>query len=248
LKAAPDDASVANDLGLCYARQGKFDQAIEHLEKAVALQPERELYRNNIATVLVEMGRTNEAVAQVAAVYGEPIAHYNVGILLQQQGKREQSIEQLSLAVRQDPAMEQAREWLARLQAEVAPREQLAEVQPVETIDDGSQNQPASHAQRVDTTEAVSARTSRRADRVAARPPMNTAAQAVPMTSRPPVTTNSSAPSPVATPAAPAVATTDEAAAPPATAQAATPAASATEANAGDTPAPTSTYVPPSRY
>ena len=57
--------------------------------KAVELQPDRELYRNNIATVLVEVGRSDEAVRQIAAVYGEPIAHYNVGVLLQQQGKRQ---------------------------------------------------------------------------------------------------------------------------------------------------------------
>ena len=131
-KAYPQDASVANDLGLCYARQGKFDRSIEYLEKAVELQPDRELYRNNIATVLVEVGRVDEAVSQVAAVYGEPIAHYNVGVLLKQRGRRQDAVEQFAAAVKQDPSLTQARDWLDQLTAEEEPREQLASAQLAE--------------------------------------------------------------------------------------------------------------------
>ena len=118
VKANPNDASVVNDLGLCYARQGKFRPALEYLGKAVELQPDRELYRNNIATVLVEVGRVDEAVSQIAAVYGEPIAHYNVGVLLKQQGKRQEAANQFARAIAQDPGMDDAREWLDRLNAE----------------------------------------------------------------------------------------------------------------------------------
>ena len=120
IKRTPKDASIANDLGLCYARQGKFDEALNYLNKAVELQPDRELYRNNIATVLVELGRVDEAVTQVANVYGEPIAHYNVGVVLEQRGRHKAAAEQFELALRKDPGCSR-REWLAQLEAEDEP-------------------------------------------------------------------------------------------------------------------------------
>ncbi len=149
VKANPNDASVVNDLGLCYARQGKFDLALEYLGKAVELQPDRELYRNNIATVLVEVGRVDEAVSQIAAVYGEPIAHYNVGVLLKQQGKRQEAANQFARAIAQDPGMDDAREWLDRLNAEDAPREELASVQVAESTEGNGIGTPTAHAQPV---------------------------------------------------------------------------------------------------
>ncbi len=149
-KAHPDDPSIANDLGLCYARQGKLDLAVEYLGKAVELQPERELYRNNIATVLVEKGRIDEAVSHVATVYGEPIAHYNVGVLLTQQGQNQAAMQQFALAARQDPSMQQARQWLARLQADVPAGEQrYAAAQRPEAAANPGENQPTAHTQPV---------------------------------------------------------------------------------------------------
>jgi tetratricopeptide (TPR) repeat protein len=126
VKAHPKDAHIINDLGLCYARQGKFDKSLQCLEKAVSLQPDRDLYRNNIAAVLVEVGRVDEAVVQVAAVYGEPIAHYNVGVLLKEQGKRRAAANQFAKAMEMDPGLTQARDWLDRLTENQEPREQMA--------------------------------------------------------------------------------------------------------------------------
>ena len=55
-------------------------------------------------------------------MYGEPIAHYNVGVLLQHQGKRELAIREFAMAADQDPGMNEAREWLDRLNADRGPR------------------------------------------------------------------------------------------------------------------------------
>ena len=96
------------------------------------MQPDRDLYRNNIAAVLVEIGRVDDAVAQVAAVYGEPIAHYNVGILLKEQGKRRAAADQFALALEADPSLTQVREWLDRLNENQKPREQMASAEIVD--------------------------------------------------------------------------------------------------------------------
>ena len=57
-----------NDLALCYAKQGKLDESVTALTHAIELQPYRKLYRNNIATVLVEAGREDQALQHLVAL------------------------------------------------------------------------------------------------------------------------------------------------------------------------------------
>ena len=54
------------------------------LRQAVKLEPKRKLYRNNLATVLVDMGRTDEAWDELSSVHTPAVAHYNLGYLLYQ--------------------------------------------------------------------------------------------------------------------------------------------------------------------
>ena len=49
-------------LGLCLHRQGKLNESVTVLREAVRLQPDRKLYRNNLATVLVEAGQLDDAL------------------------------------------------------------------------------------------------------------------------------------------------------------------------------------------
>ena len=126
IKAHPRNPSPANDLGLCYARQAKYEEALVCLTKAIELKPDGELYRNNIATVLVKMDRVDDAVLQIAAVYGEAVARYNVALMLNGQGKREAAIEQFAAAVHAKPDLSQAQEWLAQLTV-LSEEEQLAD-------------------------------------------------------------------------------------------------------------------------
>ncbi|HEX4150545.1 MAG TPA: tetratricopeptide repeat protein, partial [Pirellulales bacterium] len=53
----PNQATAYNDQGLCHARQEQYAESVACLKKAVELQPDRALYRNNLATVQVEMGQ-----------------------------------------------------------------------------------------------------------------------------------------------------------------------------------------------
>jgi len=113
----PKDPTPHNDLGLCYARKGQFTQAAEALEQAVRLAPEGKRYRNNLASVLVELDRSDEALAELTAAHGPAIAHYNLGVLLEQRGHSEPASRQFAEALRYDPRMKAARDRLARLRA-----------------------------------------------------------------------------------------------------------------------------------
>jgi tetratricopeptide (TPR) repeat protein len=114
--ANPQHAGALNDLGLCLARQGKLDASLVVLEQAVQLQPAKALYRNNAATVLVEMRQDQRALAHLVAVHGSAEANYNLGQLLVQRGRSIEATPYFIAAVEQKPDMQAAHDALAKLQ------------------------------------------------------------------------------------------------------------------------------------
>lgn len=107
----PQESAAFNDLGLCYVQLKKLPEASAALERAVALQPTRKLYRNNLATVLVKMNRPDEAYQQLAAVHPQAVARYNIGYLLSQQNERQLAYRYFSDALAADPNLQEARQW-----------------------------------------------------------------------------------------------------------------------------------------
>src|SRR5690606_3960408 len=80
----PDNPSIRNDLGLCLARQGRFNESARELEYATRLRPQETLYRNNLAKVLIELDQPQDALQHLLAVHPPAVAHYNIGFLLYQ--------------------------------------------------------------------------------------------------------------------------------------------------------------------
>jgi Flp pilus assembly protein TadD len=119
--ANPQHAGAMNDLGLCLARQGKLEASVQVLEQAIQLQPEKPLYRNNAATVLVEMRQDQRALGHLAAVHGAAQANYNLGQLLVQRGRQSEAAPYFQAAVEQDPQMQSAHLALAKLQGTAVP-------------------------------------------------------------------------------------------------------------------------------
>lgn len=114
-KLHPREAAAFNDLGLCYARQHKLAQSQAALSEAVKLDGERKLYRNNLATVLVEIDRPQEALQHLQAVHDEPTAHYNLGYLLANKGDQQLAEQHFRQALRLNPALTAAQTWLDNL-------------------------------------------------------------------------------------------------------------------------------------
>jgi Flp pilus assembly protein TadD len=119
--ANPQHAGARNDLGLCLARQGKLEDSVQAIEQAVQLQPEKPLYRNNAATVLIEMRQDQRALGHLAAVHGAAEANYNLGQLLVQRGRADEATPFFQAAVEQNPQMQSAHVALAKLQGKGAP-------------------------------------------------------------------------------------------------------------------------------
>ena len=136
----PQHAGALNDLGLCLARQGKLQQSAQCIEQAIHLQPDKALYRNNAATVLVEMRQDQKALAHLSAVHGPAASNYNLGKLLVDRGRPHEALAYFQSAVELDPAMEPARAAIAQLHGTtVTPQSQIA-------VESESMPQPADRA------------------------------------------------------------------------------------------------------
>ncbi len=112
--ANPQNAAALNDLGLCLARQGKLEPSVQVLEQAIRLQPDKSLYRNNAATVLVEMRQDQRALAHLATVHNPADANFNLGQLLVDRGRPADATMYFQTALQLNPGMQQAADALAK--------------------------------------------------------------------------------------------------------------------------------------
>lgn len=94
--AASDEAVQRNNLGASLLEQGKADEAIAELRKAVALDPKYTAAQLNLAYAYDGQGRIEEALAQYQTVIElEPenlFAHNNLGVLYDKQGRYDEAI------------------------------------------------------------------------------------------------------------------------------------------------------------
>jgi tetratricopeptide (TPR) repeat protein len=121
-KIHPDQADVFNDMALFCAENNMEEKAVEAFREAVRLEPTRNAYRNNMATVLVRMGQNREAFTQLRAMSDEATAFYNLGFLLQQQGRKSEAIRHFKIALTNDPDHRESAIWLSHLQQDSASR------------------------------------------------------------------------------------------------------------------------------
>ena len=116
----PDEPSVFNDLGLCFARRNMLPQSLSALDRAIQLAPDRRLYRNNIATVLVQQGDVDAAFGHLKVVHDEAVAYYNLGYLMLNKGESKAAARLFSEALAKNQSLVEARVWLRKLQGNKA--------------------------------------------------------------------------------------------------------------------------------
>jgi tetratricopeptide (TPR) repeat protein len=114
-KAHPTSSLVCNDLGLCYRRQKQLEKSLAAFRQAIELQPDNAKYRNNLAAALIEAGRDDEALRELAEVNVPAVAEYNLAYLMQERGRPGDAIAHLQRAVSIDRHLASAHELLAQL-------------------------------------------------------------------------------------------------------------------------------------
>jgi Tfp pilus assembly protein PilF len=120
LRKHSKNATVHNDMGLCYHRHGKLNEAAKALKSAVELAPHKKLYRDNLAAVLVDQGKIPEALAQLQKAHGEAVGNYNLGYLLAQKRDTAGALRHFRRAAQVDPSLAEAQQWVAQLSGQSA--------------------------------------------------------------------------------------------------------------------------------
>ncbi len=116
-RMTPDYAVAQNNLGMALAQNGKPEQAIPHIQKAIALHPEFAEAYNNLGNVLSMEGKNDAAIEcylhalRISPEYAE--AHNNLGIVLFTQDKKAEAVRHFRQALQIDPDYPDARHNLA---------------------------------------------------------------------------------------------------------------------------------------
>jgi len=110
-----------NCLGQALGVQGKTDQALSHLYKALAIQPTYSPVHRNLGSILLRQGRLDESIAHLHEALrlnsNDPVAHCDLGVALSGQGRFKEAIAHLSKALEIDPGLDVARRNLGAVSA-----------------------------------------------------------------------------------------------------------------------------------
>ena len=116
----PDSAEGYHQLGRLYVRLGNHAKAIEPYEKAVALDPQFTDALYNLGYVYAwtkNYAKAEEMYSRVVTLTPPYLdkALYNLAVVQEKQGKREQSIENLERAIKVNPENKLAKKYLGHL-------------------------------------------------------------------------------------------------------------------------------------
>jgi tetratricopeptide (TPR) repeat protein len=101
------DPMLNNMVGVLLARMSRFEEALEHYDKALALRPRYAEAFNNRGNTLLNLGRHDEAIRSyreaIAVMPEYAQAHNNLGNALQETGKLEDAIASFRKALQLKP-------------------------------------------------------------------------------------------------------------------------------------------------
>jgi len=148
VKMAPNSSLAQYSLGQFYAGQERWEEASEALTKAMLSEPDDTQARYALAVALVHTGKIDAALPHFIRTVGDAEAHYNVGLILQQQGHPQDAERHFAMAVTKKPELVAAQNWLAYLRRQHESDSSIGtENHPVAVL-------PAGHSAAAGITEA----------------------------------------------------------------------------------------------
>jgi tetratricopeptide (TPR) repeat protein len=107
ISAAPERSDLHNNLGYNLLTQGRPDAAIAEFQRAIELDPKSEIAHNNLATALARSG-SREAIAEWSKSTGQAEAHNNMAAVLIEQGRYQEARAELAAALSIEPGLSAA--------------------------------------------------------------------------------------------------------------------------------------------
>lgn len=115
LKVDSSSAQAYSGLGLCQSERKEWAAAAESLAKASTGLPEDKTIRHQLGIALVHTGNLQAAQLQFTQSVGAAAGHYNIALILKDEGRIPEAEEQLVMALRKDPSLKDAERWLSEL-------------------------------------------------------------------------------------------------------------------------------------
>lgn len=117
-KEHPNNVDVQLGLGRMYASREMWDQAIVAMTKAANAKPDNQTARFELGLACVRANRVNEALPHLTFAVGESAAMYNIGYVMQEQGRNDEAIRWYQEALGSHPDQRtslQAQQMLTKL-------------------------------------------------------------------------------------------------------------------------------------
>jgi len=116
LQTEPNHPDALHLLGMIAHQVGKYDVAVELINKSLAIRPDSAEVHNNLGNALKNLGRLDEAVASYRkAMAIKPdfaLMHINLGIALKEQGKMDEAVASYRKALAIKPDFAEAHYYL----------------------------------------------------------------------------------------------------------------------------------------
>jgi tetratricopeptide (TPR) repeat protein len=111
----PDAAVPQCALGKYFASQKRWPEAIDCYNRAVLADPIDSKARFELAKALVHHGDVEGALPHFIRTVGDAEAHFNVAVILNEDGRTQEAEQQLRIAVAKKPELTQAKRLLAEI-------------------------------------------------------------------------------------------------------------------------------------
>lgn len=126
----PEYAEAYNNLSIALKEEGKLEEAILQLHEAISLDPQSSIFNGSLGDVLKEQNKLEEAISQyrkalslndsevsenlpngtfIPQTTAHTVAHNNLGLIYQQQGKLKEALAEYEAALKIDPKFEYAK-------------------------------------------------------------------------------------------------------------------------------------------
>ena len=120
----PGDSKILNNLAMAYYFKKQTATAIDYLQKSLAADAKNQDARSNLATIYMEQKKFDQALATYHQVLEDVtypkqhVTHYNIAKLYLAQDKKGAAIQELKLALEEDPDYCQANYTLGQMYAQ----------------------------------------------------------------------------------------------------------------------------------